>query len=564
MWRWANYEMIDAAHPRWVKRIAQRREIPPPSMFSIEMLHDAMQWMRSCQSHHEACKISEQAALPSRVLDLGAPSDNRLSPASAYENPIPVNLVETKGTMTGRYMCLSHCWGNVRPACITNKQSLEANKAGISWETIPKTFQDAITFAHRIGVRYLWIDSLCIIQDDESDWAIESAKMADIYSRSYLTIAASFSGDCNAGFLKEPLPVIRGREVTGLEEVGLTDKLFVRTGPYNNCKDFPLTKRAWVYQERLLSPRVLHFTNSEIFWECNTATTCQCNPMSLSDFQGQPSNPKEGSKMEYINNLEKAISNENECQNAWRTMITNYSRLQLSHSTDRLPAISGIAKQFAQHRPPNQYLAGLWENSLIADLCWAHHSLLALGPRPEAWLAPSWSWASIHTGIEFLDLNTHYYYKLRGHSPTQPRIVAEVRRVACVPLHDDPTGRIASGVLELCAPVFDGVLKYEEDYKYEAKYDVWLDGYADAVMGRRGRNNGPEYFHPDYLLEANGPHMVESGSAVRCLLLTDRHWLVLMPSRSVKGAFERIGIGCMALAFVGDDLDSNRMVIRII
>jgi hypothetical protein len=115
-----------------------------------------------------------------------------------------IRLVETTGEI-GRYNCLSYCWGQGM-TLKTTQETLDLHKARIPWQSLPKTFQDAIEFTRRLGVRYIWIDSLCIIQHDKEDWERESAKMYEVYRKSYLTLAATSSANAEGGcFTHDPL-----------------------------------------------------------------------------------------------------------------------------------------------------------------------------------------------------------------------------------------------------------------------------------------------------------------------------------------------------------------------
>lgn len=162
-------------------------------------------------------------------------------------------------------------------------------KERITWTSLPKTFQDAIHFVRQINLRYLWIDSLCIVQDDQLDWELESHKMATIYRNAYLTIAATSSSGDSGGCYSS------GSDLDKDYEVG-TD-MYVREKPahfdsmqhHSISSPFPLLSRAWFYQERLLSPRVLHFGPKEILWECKESCSCQC----------QRINPKTSLKLVY-------------------------------------------------------------------------------------------------------------------------------------------------------------------------------------------------------------------------------------------------------------------------
>ena len=158
---------------------------PRPSISSHPLSKPGLDWvsmrLRTCLSEHMSCSRAKKAPLPKRVLAFDASPGGRIS----------VYLLED-GRGEKEYATLSHCWGSHK-SCITKRTTLRAHKKGISWSRISQTFQDSIRFCLAIGIHHLWIDALCIIQDDDADWQRESAKMADIFQNSYITLAATSS-----------------------------------------------------------------------------------------------------------------------------------------------------------------------------------------------------------------------------------------------------------------------------------------------------------------------------------------------------------------------------------
>lgn len=146
-------------------------------------------WVRECTGSHDRCKSHSPKALPARLLDVMAGVDL-------------IKLVETKRIATQEprsYTALSHCWGNPKDLFTTTKATQRRRLNGILLEELPQTFLDAVLITRKLGVQYLWIDALCIVQDETLDWEAQSAKMADIYSGSYLTISALHSPNSRGG-----------------------------------------------------------------------------------------------------------------------------------------------------------------------------------------------------------------------------------------------------------------------------------------------------------------------------------------------------------------------------
>jgi hypothetical protein len=231
----------------------------------------ARQRLQECVDSHASCGQESIPELPTRVLDLRPDADDMMN----------VKLIRTQG-LDARYACLNHRWS--RPAALeTLKSNYVAHTKGIGWDVLPKTFIEAIAIAQDLDLRYLWIDSLCIIQDDEDDKSHEIAKMSSTYTNAYITIAATHSdssmhGCYSTGSLHHQdyrLPSSKQHGAITVE----TD-LYVREKIAHIGEEralTPLLKRGWVCQERLLSPRVLHFCEKELIWECRESSSCQCS-----------------------------------------------------------------------------------------------------------------------------------------------------------------------------------------------------------------------------------------------------------------------------------------------
>jgi hypothetical protein len=152
-------------------------------------------------------------------------------------------------------------------------------KEKIIVEDLSKTFQDALFLTRHFGVRYIWIDALCIIQDSEEDWQTESVQMDKIYSGTYCNLSATAASDSSAGLFFE-------RDTCIFQP----SKVRVEHACYNimnlniwkqNIEDAPLNQRAWVCQEHMLSWRNLYFVSTQIFWECKEHSGCETYPMGF-------------------------------------------------------------------------------------------------------------------------------------------------------------------------------------------------------------------------------------------------------------------------------------------
>jgi Heterokaryon incompatibility protein (HET) len=307
----------------------------------------------------------------------------------------------------GDYITLSHRWGEGSFMAL-NSSNLEDFKNQIPKNSMPKVFLDTFSFALAMGVKYLWIDSLSIVQDSLEDWRDVCPKMRSIYSNALFNIAAASNrstSDNGAGLftrrsssLIQPclvqhkfpvLPSSHREWSTNTTLVLIDQQLF--EGAVNRCA---LYSRAWVLQERLLAPRVLHFSQEQLFWECREMVACEAFVEGLPNGLDLHLNPWSEKAMVLLHQQ----SNQ-EIKEIWRSLIQNYTRKQLSHRKDRLPAIEGLARLYGDYRN-EAYLDGLWEGDLMYQMLWAvyppggKYNGAVLDRR-----GPSWSWSSIEAPV---------------------------------------------------------------------------------------------------------------------------------------------------------------------
>ncbi|EGS23424.1 putative chromosome transmission fidelity protein [Thermochaetoides thermophila DSM 1495] len=343
----------------------------PHSTSSSESLTWAADRIQHCIDSHEPCRHqSPDCPLPTRLLDLTAPV------------PSGIRLIESSSLPSqSPYACLSHCWGK-SPFLRTLRQNLPSLKQEIDWDSLPKTFQDAISFTRRLGISYLWIDSLCIVQDDEDDWRKEAAKMAGIYRGARVVISAARGTDAGKGMFSSlegdwtKICTVRLTPPTGRGDGGekkREERIYVRRAIAHITRPrlrymaditstwYPLFTRGWVSQERLLAPRIVHFGWQELTLECRAHTRCQCTPVSAADysdvnsttakfherhtlpkryyFPSPQSNPTLGSTAGG-----STIDSIRALRTRWRHLVEDYTRLHLTFPKDVFPAISGVAR----------------------------------------------------------------------------------------------------------------------------------------------------------------------------------------------------------------------------
>lgn len=298
---------------------------------------------------------------------------------------------------SARYATLSHCWGSKKYLCLT-KNNLDTFLLAIPVHELSQTVVDAIWVARSLGFAYLWIDTLCIIQDDLQDWAWEASAMSFVYSGADLNIAASGARDGSEGcFYDQPGAQQCDVDIElqdGLQrhQIVPSDYAFLR------FQSAPLLRRGWVLQERLLSRRTLHFTRSEVHWECYDLQASETFPheipAKLMEFSRSPLFKGEPNRKLPLG------------PSQWAKIVQEYSNCQLTYAKDKLVAISGLVQHIQlQLGESDEYYAGVWETDLEKQLCW--HVVESLPPgkaRYAEYIAPTWSWASVAGPV-----NTSYW-----------------------------------------------------------------------------------------------------------------------------------------------------------
>ncbi|KAI8669581.1 HET domain-containing protein [Fusarium keratoplasticum] len=355
-----------------------------------ELANQARKWINDCDKIHTGCRRSKENMLPRRVVQITQ------DPGAAS---CRARLYETSPGERGSYACLSHCWGK-HQIIRTTKDNFNHHGKEIPWDELSTTFEDAIEFSHYLGLEFIWIDSLCIIQDDTPDWEREAVKMAEYYANADVTLAATAPPDGTVGFYPHRLTRDEPLDIQGVDKQERPYHLVVKTHmrhPYESNRDetfnggtyeFPLMTRGWVHQEHVLSQRFLHFGPRELVWECQSLTTCQCG--------GTPARPTVRERTTQLLSVSKPsldLGDPIVVLKLWYQNLRSITSLDLTYIQDRLAVMAGIASQLSKGRK-GRYLAGLWEDSLVSDLCW--QTFGDERERPEALKSvPTWSWGSV-------------------------------------------------------------------------------------------------------------------------------------------------------------------------
>lgn len=435
---------------------------------SIEALSLARAWLQSCRENHPLCESNDDSSekrLPMRVVDTRGLDESK------------VYLRESRPDGE-EYAALSYCWGPESPGLFTKTDNSRSyQEEGVAIHDLPPTIRDAVYATRELGLRYLWVDRLCIIQDSTEDWTKQAALMCDIYSGAALTFSANGSGSAVEGLFRQDQSLSALTYQAHYDSQGnQTPFLLHRPQAHPNLEsrattnEQPIDQRAWTFQERLMSRRVLHFTTDELVWECSTMTECECRRQS--DTSHRALSPAS------MRNIRNSYDH-------WMFLVRSYTKRSLSQEMDKLPAFRGLVAKFRQAmksieggEAQDEYFAGLWKRDLAAQLAWmpptpadlkafmktfdsmkaAEDSAVTSKDdedwfkivnernrredwhRSEGYVAPSWSWAHLHGPISYMIC----------HPPTPFKSYIDILDTKVVPMiPQELTGRVASGSITL-------------------------------------------------------------------------------------------------------------------
>ncbi|KAF2759677.1 HET-domain-containing protein [Pseudovirgaria hyperparasitica] len=397
----------------------------------------AQRCIDDCVSKHTVCQEAP-AAQPTRLLYVGKDKE---SPIKLCE--LPYNRL--------KYAALSHCWGR-GPSITTTKANLAARKKYIDFGAMPALFQDAVIIARKLGIGFLWIDALCIIQDCRDDWETESANMMNIYRCAHITISAVHPQSSDERiFAPRRKPIVLEYKNTQGKCTYLRARKLDRhhpdLGESRPARPHgPLMSRAWVLQEHLLCTRILHYTETELVYECRKVCRCECT----STWRGCVTTPGLLSKVP-----------KSEAWDVWHRITAQYSLRKLTVPSDKLPAISGIAQNFRSciNAKDSDYLAGLWKSNLPQGLLWSSDSSLSAPVstlRLSTYRAPSFTWASVDTQIRYT------------HSADED-LISNVRIVSasCTMRGMNPFGEVSFGCIQLEGQLIEGSLSAPHEHEFE-------------------------------------------------------------------------------------------------
>ncbi|ORY56592.1 heterokaryon incompatibility protein-domain-containing protein, partial [Pseudomassariella vexata] len=284
------------------------------------------------------------------------------------------------------------------PQHCTTKDNLRTRQKGFKISELPKTFQDAVVVTRELSVQYLWVDSLCILQDSDSDWEQESIRMEQVFASAYCTIAATSAENSDAGFLDKP---VNNQAIYVQHQPGQYTYVSANLADFDNdVNEANINRRAWIMQERLLSPRTIHFSRNQIYGEYGKGVYAgeniflMCERETQHYFKLDPQFPDRlrSSSFDAILKL-------------LQSLIEDYTQCDISVPTDRAVAISGLMLRIGKSLPCSVH-HGIIEWYRHRTLLWQRSP----GPKTgktgrikyTSSKVPSWSWMAFEWPVEFV------------------------------------------------------------------------------------------------------------------------------------------------------------------
>ncbi|KAF1950394.1 HET-domain-containing protein [Byssothecium circinans] len=514
-WQWYFYALPGVESPWPSVDVAPEYE----SEFSSAKCFDQLRaWINKCDTQHPHLHCSgADKSMPRRLLSLSSGTDG-----------LSLRLQEVPDSSFGRYIALSHCWGAL-PTLRTLSTNIIEMRQSIALEDLPKTFKDAVYCAQQLDIEFIWIDSLCIIQDDALDWQIESSKMEQYYSKAWLVIIAAAAGGDTEGFLGSRPAIYQGIPLQTVEASGEFDMCIRHVFPHiqgDASSDADMqgsftSLRGWCLQETILARRSVSFHASEMVWECHTSINCQCGrklPLSgtfdldrlkrkyepIEPFHYIPSVLGTGSRFTYpvdrwryigkpfTRRLTRAAMSEE-----WRALtVPLYTQRQLTKRSDKLPALAGIAALLGSW-DMGCYMAGIWKEDAQLGLLWnikAREERPALSDPP----APSFSWASIDQRVEYKLPGYAAHAALESEKFLYGDVNIRVMNVAMQLESSSPYGAVSGGNITLSGLISHSYLSlHDGKFNLEPMVDCkTVQTHYTRAYGKR------DLFFPDTFLQA--------------------------------------------------------------
>ena len=446
--------------------LAKAVQNDPASEASLKV---AKTWHQECLASRQKCTrmLSQKRPLPTRVIDVGDPSRN---PRSIVTDGQP-----------GSWAALSYCWGGQSTFVLNKERSDKFFGGKFPLNRFPKTLRDAITVTRALGLQFLWIDALCIMQDSAEDWAAEAERMKDVYGGATITIAAMNSTSADYGIFKSrsispAACILKWRSSDPIE----SHNVFLRSSSEfwdATMKNEPLNTRGWTLQESLLAPRTLSYGTQQMIWEClerkvgesgrpvlpgerhrdkNFVQTIIANDFSAWEKMKQAFTrlSLKTVPVDWTAVPNSWVYSHDAMHSRWFAIVEDYTGRNLTVQSDILPALSGLASAF-KNLLRDEYCAGLWKSDIIRGMCWTRsqvpkrdfRTIKASEKERDNHHLPSWTWASVIGGRVRNPLENEQTWPF-----TTVEETAQTLYVRTTPKNKDVFGQIAHAEIAIKAP----------------------------------------------------------------------------------------------------------------
>ncbi|KAF2688957.1 HET-domain-containing protein [Lentithecium fluviatile CBS 122367] len=534
----------------------------------------AESWLRDCVHSHAICRTPNIGFVPKRLVQV-------------IDGDSGLRLVERDDLklFSEDYCALSYCWGLQGNTLTTRKENLEHHLRGMRLSSMPQTIQDAVIVCRSLHIPYLWVDALCIVQNDdgERDWYEQSSEMCEIYSNAHLVISADASPTSNFGFLPGRDRMDKRWETSRVFDTESDRRIIasVRTHDANTTILYtgrawdgksinPLLQRGWALQESMLANRLLRFTSCGMQWQCNHAHRDEMGLMSRAIRLAKLTRLYPSLKSSLPQSAIPAISIEEEkytrhitdfmnqnssasIYHAWQGIVSYYSERDLTKIADKLSALSGLARLVsdALQCKPDAYLAGHWKDDLASSLLW-YVSRSKVPNRSSPYRAPTWSWASVNCQVRYFQEQYQFLFKTS----------VTIHSAHCQPSPLDSFGRVTSGKLSVTGMLTPVSLHISPTKSHQIQYTgkggcaghPYTDQFSwVSLFGGSALEHVDPVFYYEVLLDDKTPADAVLLTDIKCLLV-GRHkdtmtegsrvwWLVLKRTLVDEECWERIGIG---------------------
>ncbi len=331
--------------------------------------------------------------MPTRVLEI-----------IHFSARLSLRLRQTADIAVEPFVALSYCWGGTQQVSTTNENCLR-HMTAINLNDLPQTLRDAVTVTHRCNIKFLWVDVLCIIQDDEADKAWEIANMALVYANATIVLSASRARSADEGFLgpRIPMGTDKPQETFELPIYNTSGNLGnVILVPKVRKPNEPIDERAWTLQERILATRCLEFGTLQTRWVCLGCDSKSPPPVDGWVSKSQQDDDTYGEALSAFHRLgtsfHGSVTSPTRVRKLWRSIVNMQSHRVTALEQDRLPSLAGIAERFSAVLD-DDYVCGFWKCGLRSEILWrpSHNGSITI--IPTSYIAPSWSWAAMNSPV---------------------------------------------------------------------------------------------------------------------------------------------------------------------